>query len=553
MGSRMKFNTTALACLALMGALQGMTAEAAPQAEHPAVARALAAMRHRLADKAADKATHNAQTPGTQADDLDDDDELTPTDVVTDPNGLEHVRFERRYKGLRVVGGDLVSHADARGQVKALSRTWQRKGKLEVQATVPEAQAATLALKRFPHAFGKVRSRELIVWAVDGQDTPAWDVTVQGQQADGTPSLMHHVVHAGTGRQLAQWDEVHTTTATANGQSLYSGLVTLGADLLNGTYSLKDATRGGHYVADANNKLDVNFFGVLFPAKQALVTSTSGTFGNGTSASRTSAAADAAYGFTMTWDYFRLVHGRNGIDGTGKQVYSRVHYGSKYNNAFWQGACFCMTYGDGDGVSMKSLISMDVAGHEMAHGVTATSAKLLYTGESGGLNEGSSDIFGAMVEQFAANGTDVGDYLIGEKVVGSKITRGYLRTMVNPSDDGASADCWYSGVGKLDVHLSSGVTNHLFYLLAEGTNAGQPSRTCRSTDTRVASGQGTVQGVGRQKAERIWYRALTVYMTSGTNFAGARQATIKAATDLHGAGSAEVASVMAAWSAVNVN
>jgi Zn-dependent metalloprotease len=549
MGFRMKFNTTALACLALIGAWQGMAAEAASQADHPAVARALAAMRHRQADKAAD----TSQAIGAQADDLDDDDELTPTGVVTDPNGQEHVRFERRYKGLRVVGGDLVTHGDARGQFKALSRTWQRKGKLDVQAAVPEAQAATLALKRFPHAFGKVTSRELIVWAVDGQDTPAWDVTVQGQQADGTPSLMHHVLHAGNGRALAQWDEVHTTVATASGQSLYSGLVTLGADLLNGTYALKDATRGGHYVADAGNKLDVTFFGVLFPAKQTLVTSTSGTFGNGTAASRASAAADAAYGFTMTWDYFRQVHGRNGIDGAGKQVYSRVHYGSNYNNAFWQGTCFCMTYGDGDGLSMKSLISMDVAGHEMAHGVTATSAKLLYTGESGGLNEGTSDIFGAMVEQFAANGTDLGDYLIGEKVVGSKIARGYLRNMVNPSDDGASADCWYSTVGKLDVHLSSGVTNHLFYLLAEGSNAGQPSRTCRSTDTRVASGQGTVQGVGRQKAERIWYRALTVYMTSGTTFAGARQATIKAATDLHGAGSAEVASVMAAWSAVNVN
>jgi len=234
-------------------------------------------------------------------------------------------------------------------------------------------------------------------------------------------------------------------------------------------------------------------------------------------------------------------------------VYSRVHYGSNYNNAFWQGTCFCMTYGDGDGTSMKSLISMDVAGHEMAHGVTATSAKLIYTGESGGLNEGTSDIFGAMVEHFSANGTDVADYLIGERIVGSKITRGYLRNMVNPSDDGASADCWHSGVGKLDVHLSSGVTNHLFYLLAEGTTGGQPSRTCRSTDARIASGSDTVQGVGRQKAERIWYRALTVYMTSSTNFAGARQATIKAATDLHGANAPEVAAVMAAWSAVNVN
>jgi Zn-dependent metalloprotease len=550
----MKLNTTAAACLALMGSLQCAEAFAAPQGtHHPAVARALAAMKDKRQAAAAVAQNRVNDRTDERADDLDDDDELTSTDVVVDPNGQEHVRFSRRYKGLRVVGGDMVVHGNDRGQLKSLSRTWQRRGRLDVQSNLSEAQADTQALRRFPHAFGRVSSRELIVWAVDGQDAPAWDVVVDGQQADGTPSTMHHIIHAGSGKPLAQWDEVHTTAATATGQSLYSGLVSLGADLLNGTYSLKDASRGGHYVADASNKLDVNFFGVLFPAKQTLVTSTSSNFGNGVSSNRASAAADAAYGFTMTWDYFRQVHGRNGIDGAGRKVYSRVHYGSNYNNAFWQGTCFCMTYGDGDGTSMKSLISMDVAGHEMAHGVTATSAKLIYTGESGGLNEGTSDIFGAMVEHFSANGTDVADYLIGERIVGSKITRGYLRNMVNPSDDGASADCWHSGVGKLDVHLSSGVTNHLFYLLAEGTTGGQPSRTCRSTDARIASGSDTVQGVGRQKAERIWYRALTVYMTSSTNFAGARQATIKAATDLHGANAPEVAAVMAAWSAVNVN
>ena len=98
-----------------------------------------------------------------------------------------------------------------------------------------------------------------------------------------------------------------------------------------------------------------------------------------------------------------------------------------------------------------------------------------------------------------------------------------------------------------------GVTNHVYYLMAEGTTAGAPSRTCQAGDSRVATGQGTVAGMGRQKAEKVWYRALTVYMTSSTNFAAARVATLKAATDLYGAGSAEVASVAAAWSAVKVN
>jgi Zn-dependent metalloprotease len=209
-----------------------------------------------------------------------------------------------------------------------------------------------------------------------------------------------------------------------------------------------------------------------------------------------------------------------------------------------------MTYGDGDGKTLNPFDSLDVAGHEMSHGVTSRTSNLTYSGESGGLNEGTSDIFGTMVEYFAQNPKDAGDYLIGEKLYksGGKA----LRYMYKPSEDGASADCWYSGVGNLNVHYSSGVANHFYYLLAEGSNRMSPS--CKSGDTKVATaGIGTLSGITRAKAEKIWYRALTVYMTPGTTYANARTATLNAATDLHGAGSPEASAVAAAWSAVNVN
>lgn len=538
----MKFNALALACVAAVGLTHAAHAAERPEWQG-AVKRAQAGMAQHW---------RHVQAASPQPDELDDNDALEPTSVVADRDGREHVHFERRYKGLRVVGGDVVVHGDGAGQVKALTRSWKRRAALDTRSKISEAQAVLAAVQAFPHRGAKAGSRELIVWAVDGREALAWDVVVEGQQADGTPSAMHHVVNAATGRTLAAWDEVHTTLATASGRSLYSGAVTLNADLSNGTYTLRDPSRGGHYVADAGNRVDTNLFSILFPARQTVVSSTTGVFGDGSLNNRATAAADAAYGFQATWDYFSQVHQRNGIDGAGRQVYSRVHYGSKYNNAFWQNTCFCMTYGDGDGLSMKSMISLDVAGHEMAHGVTANSARLIYTGESGGLNEATSDIFGAMVEHHAATGGEVADYLVGERIVGPRNTRGYLRNMVNPSDDGVSADCWYPGVGGLDVHWSSGVGNHVFYLMAEGTSRGVPSRTCRSTDTRVAGGQDTVQGVGRDKAERIWYRALTVYMTSNTNYAAARQATLKAATDLFGANSNEFNAVAAAWTAVNV-
>jgi Zn-dependent metalloprotease len=285
----------------------------------------------------------------------------------------------------------------------------------------------------------------------------------------------------------------------------------------------------------------------------AIFTDTNNVWGNGTLSDVQTVGVDAQYGTAVTWDYFKLVHGRNGIANDGRGAYNRVHYSRGYNNAFWSDSCFCMTYGDGDGVNFNPFDSLDVAGHEMSHGVTSRTANLVYSGESGGLNEATSDIFGTMVEYYAANANDAPDYNIGERLYKSG-TRS-LRYMYSPNLDGSSADCWYSGVGSIDVHYSSGIANHFYYLLAEGTDpAGLPhSPTCVSGNTKKATGAAFLTGIGRATAEKIWYRALAVYMTSSTNHAAARQATLLAANDLHGAGSVESMAVAAAWSAVLVN
>ncbi|MYV39967.1 peptidase M4 family protein, partial [Streptomyces sp. SID1328] len=173
-----------------------------------------------------------------------------------------------------------------------------------------------------------------------------------------------------------------------------------------------------------------------------------------------------------------------------------------------------------------------------------------YSGESGGLNEATSDILGTMVEWHAGNATDTGDYLIGERIVKPGFGKAALRFMDKPSKDGNSADYWSSSLGNLDVHYSSGVANHFAYLLAEGSGAKTINGV--SYDSPTANGQ-SVTGIGRDKVGKIWYRALTVYMTSSTKYAGARTATLNAAKDLYGAGSAEYNAVGAAWSAVNVS
>lgn len=144
-----------------------------------------------------------------------------------------------------------------------------------------------------------------------------------------------------------------------------------------------------------------------------------------------------------------------------------------------------MTYGDGEG-GTKALTSLDIAGHEMTHGVTSNTANLNYTGESGGLNEATSDIFGTGVEFYAANSSDVGDYLVGEEVdINGDGTP--LRYMDEPDKDGSSADSWYSGIGSLDVHYSSGPANHMFYLLSEGSGSKTINGVTYNSPTSTAS------------------------------------------------------------------
>ncbi|HTE73984.1 MAG TPA: M4 family metallopeptidase, partial [Actinomycetes bacterium] len=265
------------------------------------------------------------------------------------------------------------------------------------------------------------------------------------------------------------------------------------------------------------------------------------------STSRQSAAVDAHFGVAATWDYYKNTFGRTGIKNDGRGARAIVHVGSGWVNASWSDACFCMRYGDGDGRSYGPLVSLDVAGHEMSHGVTSATAGLTYRRESGGLNEATSDIFGTMVEFTSNTAGDPGDYLIGERfAIGSGTP---LRYMDRPSRDGASADCWSKQVGSLNVHYSSGVGNHFFYLLSEGS--GQKMIGTVTYDSPTCNGS-TVSGIGRTSAAAIWYRALTTSMTSSTNYAGARAATLSAAAYLYGSGSTQYNAVNAAWAAVNV-
>ncbi|MEV6809896.1 M4 family metallopeptidase [Streptomyces sp. NPDC051132] len=463
---------------------------------------------------------------------------LVVKDVVKDGDGTLHTRYERTYAGLPVLGGDLVVTTARSGKtmevVRATNATLKVSG---LTPAVPAAAAERQAVRR-AEALGGTRtaadSVRKVIWAATGKPALAYETVVGGLQEDGTPNRLHVVTDAATGKKLHEYQGIETGT----GNTQYSGQVALTTTQSGSAYTLTDGARGGHKTYNLNR--GTSGTGTLF-------SQSSDTWGNGTASNAATAGADAHYGAALTWDFYKSAFGRTGIKNNGVGAYSRVHYGNAYVNAFWDDSCFCMTYGDGTG-NTKPLTSLDVAGHEMSHGVTSATANLNYSGESGGLNEATSDIMAAGVEFSANNTTDPGDYLVGEKIdINGNGTP--LRYMDKPSKDGASKDNWYSGIGGVDVHYSSGPANHFFYLLSEGSGAKVVNGVSYNSPT--ADGL-PVTGIGRDKALQIWYRALTTKWTSTTNYAGARTGTLAAAGELYGTTSAEYKAVQDAWAGIAV-
>ncbi|MEV7871629.1 M4 family metallopeptidase [Streptomyces sp. NPDC088124] len=464
---------------------------------------------------------------------------LVVRDVVQDVDGTTHTRYERTYQGLPVLGGDLVVAATKAGTTQSVSKASKStltnvSTEADVAAPVAERQALSAAVAEGSKKTEAERAPRKVVWMAQGSPTLAYETVVGGLQHDGTPNELHVVTDAATGKKLYQWQAVKNGV----GNTQYSGQVTLGSTASGSTYNLTDGGRGNHRTYNLNR--GTSGTGTLF-------SNSTDTWGNGLPANLETAGADAAYGAAETWDYFKNVHGRNGIRGDGVGAYSRVHYSSGYVNAFWQDSCFCMTYGDGSG-NAKPLTSIDVAAHEMSHGVTANTAGLIYSGESGGLNEATSDIFAAAVEFYSDTASDPGDYLVGEKIdINGNGTP--LRYMDKPSKDGASKDYWYSGIGGVDVHYSSGPANHFFYLLSEGSGAKTVNGV--SYDSPTSDGL-PVTGIGREKAEQIWFKALATKFTTTTNYAAARTGTLAVAGELYGTTSAEYTAVQNAWAGIAV-
>jgi hypothetical protein len=235
------------------------------------------------------------------------------------------------------------------------------------------------------------------------------------------------------------------------------------------------------------------------------------------------------------------VHNRNSYDDNGSAIKSYVHYDRDYDNAFWNGSV--MTYGDGSDTYFDALTSLDVAAHEIGHAVMTYTADLTYSYESGAMNEGYSDIWGACVEYYAEPNKQT--WLIGEDI-DRRSGHAALRDMSNPKAEGQpdtyQGQNWYTGSSDNGgVHTNSGVLNYWFYLVTVG-----------GSGTNDNGDNYNVTGIGIDKAAYIAYRTLKIYLTSDSDYADARTYSIQAAKDLYGAGSQEEQTVTNAWYAVGI-
>ncbi|MEK8031449.1 M4 family metallopeptidase [Ideonella sp. DXS29W] len=411
-----------------------------------------------------------------------------------DPMGNWHLRYQQVHRGIEVVGGDLVVHVDGKGRIFAINGT----ARGDIAASLGSKDVGESAVHPTVMAdarfAGMATTPPRKVYFLSPESTlhMAYETVVTGSRGQD-PVRDKVYIDADSGKILAVHPQIHF----AENRKVYSAN--------NGT-SLPGTLKRSEGQA-ATSDVDVN----------------------------------AAYdGTGATYEAYKSFWNRDSYDNAGAALISSVHYSTNYCNAFWNGTQ--MVYGDGNSSQGCAPLAraQDVTAHELTHAVTEKESGLVYSGESGGLNEAMSDIFGAFTEAYV-DGGKTGTLTVSSDTwkVGEDILPPALRYMNDPAADGVSKDFWVSGVGNVDVHYSSGIANLAFYLLSQG---GKHPRGKSNI---------TVTGLGMSKAIRIFYEANVNILTSNANFLAAGNATVQAAVNL-GYTVAEQTSVANAWQAVGV-
>ena len=462
----------------------------------------------------------------------------------TDQLGFTHIKFRQFFSNVEVENGEYKVHVKD-GEIVRLSGNYIDIETTQLSTKVSEADALDQALAfvgadeymwdaDHDHELGALdhdhdlpaeRPEGKLVYVADG-DGEAVLAYKFDIYATAPLSRANVFVSSQTSEIVASQDRIYHADVDADGTSLYNGAVDFVADSNSGSFRLRQAVNGVE-TYDLNN-------GTTYGAASDVTSSTTSFTANDVQT-----GVQAHFGAEKTLDYFFTSHGRDSYDNAGATLLSYVSFSSNYNNAFWDGSR--MTYGDGDGIRFNPLVSLDIVGHEISHGVTEFSANLVYSFESGALNESFSDIFGETVENYA---TGTNDWLMGEDIA---VNAGNaLRNMSDPPAKGdpdtyLGVNWWAATGDNGGVHTNSGVQNKWFYVLSAG-----------EADVNDNGTQYDVTAIGMADASAIAYRNLTVYLTSSSQYVDAREGAIQSAIDLFGENSQQHLSTIEAWRAVGL-
>ncbi len=474
----------------------------------------------------------------------------------SDSLGYHHVRLQQQVQDMPVVGGEVLVHFNKEGMAYEVNGRYVPDLEVDVIPSISAAQAETAAkadLQAMKKPVGALAEEpRRVVYSRLNPARLAYELTLIYKDAKAGAGRWRYWIDAADGSILARFNDIQTIPEpTADGQhSELRGSVLVGEGggetNVTGWY---DNVNTHYYLYNTNRKWRVeNVASAGYPDAGTYAFRATTNWGT---SDRTEVSA--ARGFDLTQRYFNQVHGLNSFNGLGILARANVHEGDSYVNAYWDGSEFY--FGDGDGVEANSLAVLDIAGHEYTHAVTEYSANLTYYGESGALNESFSDVFGTCIEFFGepddrgsypAIHPDMADWLCGEDCWLASTALRDLRNPANPATVGVGNEqptrylgsYWYSGTGdNAGVHQNSGVQSFFFYLLCEGGSGHNDGIDY------------VVTGIGITNAERVAYRALTVYCTADTGYRAARAAWLSAAMDLN---PDWASSVGAAWDAVGV-
>ncbi|WP_163971426.1 M4 family metallopeptidase [Oceanobacillus halotolerans] len=471
------------------------------------------------ASKAKAHLQNNKQTYGIE----NAEENLDVKDVQTDELGMTHVRLIQTKDGIPVEGSEVIVHYNENDELVSVnghhnpeidSTTLDTTPDISKEKAIDLAKTAVNA----PDQLDYEPTSELVIYPFQEEHYVTFKVNLTFTTDE--PGNWFVFVDANDGTVIDQYNTISHAKHGELHKSVGTGV--LGDHRKIHTTKVKEPKSGTQFTLSDNSHEGLEGIYTYDVNTGEIATNNSASWKD----EYHRPAVDAHYNSEKVYEYYLNEHDRNSLDDEGMAIVSRVNYGDNYNNAFWDGRQ--MTYGNGDGSFMVPLSAgLDVAAHEMTHGVITNSANLVYRGQSGALNEAFADIFGALVDE--------DDWEVGEDIMGPDAKadgRTALRSLSDPSKFPVNEDYVpYSNNGGMypshmdefyelptdldngGVHINSSIINHAAFITGEQ--------------------------IGKEKLGQIYYRALVTYLTANSNFSDARNAIIQSAEDIYGEGSEE--------------